>query len=86
LNGQQNITIRIRLRIRHGNAALRQMLHQIQIKRQLLMCEALKQREHIAARFCINKIVGVFNAALAALEIGHSAQAKLGKHGLRLFE
>ncbi len=51
------------LRLRHRDAVLRQVFHQVQVKRQLLEAQALEQGQHIAALLGVHKIIGVFDAA-----------------------
>ena len=66
---------------RFGNddAGLRQVLHQPQIKRQLLKIQALKHRQHIFALVGAGEVVGVFDAAGAAFECGEAAQLERGQ-------
>jgi len=67
------------LRVGHGNAGLRQVLHQVQVEGQLLGRQALEQRQHPLALFGGEKVVGVLYAALDAAQLlegtqGHAAQ------------
>ena len=55
--------IRVGVRQRHGQAALGEMLHQLQVERQLAGAQALEQREHVAARRRVGEVVGVLDAA-----------------------
>ena len=64
----QDVAFAVLHRIGHGNAARCQMLHQVQVKRQLLERQAFKQRQHVLALIGIYKIVGVFDAACSALD------------------
>ena len=61
-----------------GNAVYRQVLHEPQVKRELLKGEPLKQRQHVIVGLAIelgaDEIVGVFNATRAALHVGELAQ------------
>ena len=64
------------------NAALRQMLHQVQVKRQLLESEALKQGQHVATLVGIDKIVGIFDATGTGFDMLQLTQSKrLQKRG-----
>jgi hypothetical protein len=63
LEAMQQIALGVRRRVGHGNATRRQVLHQVQVKRQLLEAQAFKQRQHILALVGIDKVIGVFDAA-----------------------
>ena len=66
---EQNVTAAcLALRVRHGNPGLCQMLHQVEVKRQLLGTQALEQCQHPLSLVGRQKIVGVFNAALNAAQ------------------
>ncbi len=69
------------VRLGHGNAALRQVFHQLQIKRQLLKVQPLKQRQHIVMGLAVtlggDKIIGVLDAAGAALQALQRTQPQL---------
>jgi hypothetical protein len=47
----------------------RQVLHQVQVKRQLLERQALKQRQDVFALVGVDKVVGVFDAASGTLDV-----------------
>ena len=64
----KNLALFVGGRVRYRYAALRQMLHQVQVKGQLLKRQTFKQRQHISATLCVNKVIGVFNAAGATLD------------------
>jgi hypothetical protein len=51
------------LRVGHRDAAARQVLHQVQVERQLLEGQALEQRQHVAAALGVGEVVGVLDAA-----------------------
>ena len=53
---------------RHRNAALRQMLHQVQVKRQLLETQAFEQGQDVATLIGVGEIVGVLDAARARVQ------------------
>ena len=75
--GEQNFPRGIGLRPGHCNASLGQMLHQIQIKRQLFVAQTLKQRKHIFALIGGGKVIGVFNAAGNAAQLLQLANVQL---------
>jgi hypothetical protein len=50
------------------------MLHQEQVKRQLLVREALEQGQHVLTLIGQRKVVGVLNAPLDAAQSGQLAQ------------
>ena len=58
------------------NAALGQVLHQMQVKRQLFESQPFKQCQDEVALVCVNKIIGVFNATRATLDGLQFAEAK----------
>ena len=66
---------------RHQDAALRQVLHQLQIKGQLLKRQTFEQGQHIvmdlAVLSCRDEVIGVFYAASAALHALQLSQGKL---------
>ena len=74
--------------LRHRQSALREVAHQIQIKRQLLGTQALEQREHVVGHSAValgaDEIVGVFDAAGTALHRLQFAQRQLVQELLRL--
>ena len=75
--GEQNFPRGIGLRLGYRNAPLGQMLHQIQIKRQLLVAQTFKQREHIFALIGGGKVIGVFDAAGNAAQLLQLANVQL---------
>ena len=64
------------LRVGHCNATPGQVLHEVQVKRQLLKAQPLKQRQDVLPLIGIDKVVGVFNAASAALDALQLAEAQ----------
>ena len=71
--GQQNVAVLVGHRVRHRNAALCQMLHEVEVERQLFVCETLKQGEHVLACAAGEKVIGVLNAALDTFEFDQLA-------------
>ncbi len=69
----QHIAIAVGRRVGHGNAVQGQVLHQPQVKRQLLSGEPLEQSQHHGRLVRGDKIIGVFNAAGTALHMLESA-------------
>ena len=65
------------LRVGHADAFLRQVLHQVQVIRQLLVREALEQGQHPFAALGAQEVIGVFNAALDALQLLDLAQTQV---------
>ena len=59
----QDVAIFTRRGVWYRYAVSGQVLHQVQVKRQLLKRQALKQRQHVFAAFGIDKIIGVLDAA-----------------------
>jgi len=49
------------------------MFHHAKVKRQLLRCQPFKQSEHKGPLIRGDKVIGVFNAAGAALNVLESA-------------
>ena len=72
----QNVTVSVRGWIWHRNATFGQMLHEMQIKRQLFKVEALKQCEHVLSFVGRGKVIGVFYAALNTAQTGQRAQVQ----------
>jgi len=58
----QDDAVRIGLRIRHRNGVLRQVLHQVQVERQLLGGEPLEQRQHVLSAGGVDEVVGILDA------------------------
>ena len=81
----QDLALGIGGRIRHRNALAGQMLHQVQVERQLLEGQALEQRQHIVMRLAVaqgaDEIVGVLDAAGAAFDVGELAQVEPAQQG-----
>ena len=73
-HGVKDIAIAVGGRVRHGNAAPGQVFHQQQIKRQLRMCQALEQGEHILALIGGGEVIGVFDTAFDAAQGSELAQ------------
>ena len=69
----------------HGDAAVRQVLHQVQVKRQLLGRQALEQREHEFALRAGEEVVGVFNPALNAAQFDQLANLQAAQHFACIF-
>ncbi len=67
-DGVQDVAIRVGCRVGHGNALAGQVLHQVQVKRQLVVGQALEQREHILALVGADKVIRVFDAPLNAAQ------------------
>ena len=67
-------------------AALRQVLHQVQVEGQLRKVQALEQRQHIAAFAGGREIVGVLDAAFNAAQFGELAQMQVLHEALRLVD
>ena len=66
-------------RIGDRNSALRKMLHEVEVKRQLLGCKPLKQRDHILSGFGIDEVVRVLDSALDAANGTWPAQTQRSK-------
>ena len=66
--GEQNIALVVGLGVGHGHTALGQMLHQVQIKRQLFVAQSLEHSQDIFALIGGEEVVGVFDAAADALK------------------
>src|SRR5450830_1392593 len=79
---------RVGTRLGHRDAALGQVFHQTQIKRQLFQRESLEQGQHVIKGFAIalgaDKIIGVFDAPGAALHGCEFTQFELSQQGARL--
>ncbi|MPN36124.1 hypothetical protein SDC9_183630 [bioreactor metagenome] len=84
-HGVQDVAALVGRRIGHGNAAVRQMLHQVQVERQLLGGQALEQREHVFALVRGEKVVGVLDAAFDAAQLRQFAQLQTAQQIARLF-
>ena len=69
----QHMALAVGSRVGHRYAVPGQVLHQPQVKRQLLRRQPLEQGQHIRRLVCGDKIIGVFNAAGAALHMLESA-------------
>ena len=83
-HGVQDDTAGIGHRLGHGEATLRQVLHQAQVKRQLLEGQPLEQAQHIAAGRGVDEIVGVLDAARNTLQSQQFAQVESGHEARRL--
>jgi len=75
-HGVQHIAVAVGGGVGHRDAPAGQVLHQKQVKRQLLVCQALEQGEHIFALVCRGEVVGVFNAAFDAAQGGELTQVQ----------
>ena len=75
----------IGLGCRHRNAFVGQMLHQIQVKGQLLGAQALEQGQHPFALVGGQKVVGVFNTTLNATQFGQLTQGNTTQQLARVF-
>ena len=73
------------MRVWHGDAGLRQMLHQVQVKRQLLKAQTLEQSQHVLTLIGRQKVVGVFNAALNAAQFFERAKGQAAQQVARIF-
>ena len=90
-DAEQDIAISIGLRVGHGNAGLRQVLHQVEVKRQLFGAQSFEQGQDVMGfRFLIilraQKVIGVFNAAFDAAQLGDGSQTQLVGNLLGLFQ
>ena len=76
----QDLAMAVGLRVGHRHTALRQVFHQVQVKRQLFCRQPFEQGEHIVVLHAIThgagKVVGVFDAALDATQGAQVAQAQ----------
>ena len=79
LQAVQNVAHRIGCRVGHRNAFGGQVLHQMQVVRQLLKTQALKHREHVLTDVGRREIVGVFNAARAAFQLRQLTKPQLAQ-------
>ena len=80
----QDVALGVRGRVGHRNAALCQVFHQVQVIRQLLEGQALKQRQHILAALGVYKVIGVFNAACRTFDALQWAQIQAVQKRSRL--
>ena len=73
----QDVARAVGLRIGHRDAAAGQVLHQVQVERQLLEGEALEEGEHpvhaLAVQLGGGEVVGVLDAALDAAQLAQLA-------------
>ena len=69
------------LRVGHRHAVLRQVLHQVQVKRQLRVRQALEQGQHPFTGSAGDEVVGVLDAALDAAQRGQLAQVQRVQQG-----
>ena len=76
VQGVQHIAVAVGRRVGHRNAAPGQVLHEEQVKRQLLVRQAFEQGEHILTLIGGGEVVGVFNPALNAAQSGELAQVQ----------
>ena len=74
------------VRHRHRDAALGQVLHQVQVERQLLERQALEQRQHVLAAVGVDEVVGVLDAGLDAAQAGQRADVQRRDELARLVE
>ena len=74
----EDVAVAIGLRVGHRDAALGQVLHQVQVEGQLLGGEALEQRQHPLGLLAFlhggQEVVGVLDAALDAAQLAELAQ------------
>jgi hypothetical protein len=68
----------------HGQAALRQMAHELEVEGQLVGRQALEQRQHPLALLGAQEVVGVFDAAADRVERAHGPQVQLLGQGFGL--
>ncbi|MNV67615.1 hypothetical protein D3C71_1604210 [compost metagenome] len=85
-HAQQDVAaLAIGLRIGHGNAGMREVLHQVQVERQLLGREALEQRQDPLTLIGGQEVVGVLYASLDAAQALEGAQRQVAQQFARLF-
>ena len=84
-HGVQDFAVLVTTRLGHRDAAVRQVLHQVQVKRQLLGRQALEQREHEFALRAGEEVVGVFNPALNAAQFDQLANLQAAQHFACIF-
>ncbi|MDT4845137.1 hypothetical protein FQZ97_791150 [compost metagenome] len=84
----QDLALRIGGGFGHRDAFARQVLHEVQVVRQLLETQALEHREHVGLVQALalggDEIVGVFDAAVNATQLGEFAQIQRTQQGCRL--
>ena len=84
--GMHHFALGVGCGVGDGNALGRQMRHQAQVIRKLLVRQALKQGQHIAGALGVGKVVGIFDAAAAAFQGGEAFQAQAFEQGAGLVE
>ena len=77
---------RLGLRVGHRHGVLGQVLHQVQVKRQLRVRQALEQRQHPFALAGGGEVVGVLDAAFDAVQLGQLAQVERAQQRRGLVE
>ena len=75
----------IGLGIGHGDALVGQVLHQVEIKRQLLGAQALEQSQYPLSLIGCQEVVGVFNTTLNTAQRGELAQGDAAQQIARVF-
>ena len=81
----QNVAVAVGARVGHGHAAVRQVLHQVQVERQLPGRQALEQRQNELALVAGQEIVGVLDAAFDAAQRHQLAEVQEAQQIARLF-
>ncbi len=82
--GVQGLALPVGHGVGYGNAMRGQMVHQPEVERQLLGLQALEQGEHEPALCGAQEIVGVFDPAGDALQVGACAQIEAVQPGVDL--
>ena len=80
-DGMHQLPVGQGLGCRHQDALLSQMLHERQVIGQLLMVQALKQRQDPLSLRRRDVVVGVFDAGSDAPHLGHGTQSQSRKQG-----
>ena len=86
LETKENFALFVGRRVRHQDAVPGQVLHQVQIKRQLLKRQPFKQGQHVLTLGGIYKIIGVLDATGAALDGLQLTQVQRTQKSGSLFE
>jgi hypothetical protein len=86
LDREQQVALRIGVRPGHRQAGIGQVLHQLQVERQLLGGEPLEQGQHVASGAGVDEVVGVLDAAGAGRHVAQGADAEPVDQSRRLVE
>ncbi|MCY1543659.1 hypothetical protein D9M68_794850 [compost metagenome] len=85
LHAVQDLAALVGRGLGHRDALARQVLHEVQVIRQLLETQALEHGQHVFVRHAVahrgGEIVGVFNAPLDATQLGEVSQAQAVQQG-----